>query len=99
MTEVSAGTVPDGTGSVRLAVTAPGGWTWDVDVLVDGEDRAAVEGLVMLGAMAPFEGIDVGIDRRSPVSWARYERTARSASPATLDAVTYTPGEAGARRG
>ena len=27
----------------------------------------------MLFGIAPFEGIDVGIDRRSPVSWSIYE--------------------------
>jgi arylsulfatase len=92
MTEVSAGTVSDGTGSVRLEVTAPGGWTWNVRVVVDEEERAAVEGLVMLGAMAPFSGIDVGIDRGSPVSWARFERDGAGRFTGELTAVTYTPG-------
>ena len=93
MTEMSAGPVPDGARHVRLDVTAPGGWTWDVQVSIDGETRAVVGGLVMLGAMAPFCGIDVGIDRRSPVSWSRYERAGAGRFTGDLTAVTYTPGE------
>ncbi len=93
MTEVSAGTLFEGTRSVRLEVTAPGGWTWNVRVLVDDEERAAIEGLVMLGAMAPFSGIDVGIDRASPVSWARFEREGAGRFTGELASVTYTPGE------
>jgi arylsulfatase len=93
MTDVACGTVPDGAQHVRLAVGAPGGWTWDVEVSVDGEVTGRHSGLVMLGAMAPFEGIDVGVDRRSPVSWELYERKGVFPWSGRLHAVTYTPGE------
>ncbi|HEX2578177.1 MAG TPA: sulfatase-like hydrolase/transferase, partial [Aquihabitans sp.] len=93
MTELRCGPVPDATAAIRLAVTAPGGWTWDLEVLVDGSPAAATGGLAMLGAMAPFQGIDVGIDRRSPVSWALAERHGTFAFTGDLRAVTYTPGE------
>lgn len=53
-----------------------------------------LDDVVMLGAMAPFEGINVGIDRRSPVSWALAERHGTFAYTGLLRAVTYTPGEA-----
>ena len=36
---------------------------------VDGDAVAAGTGFRLLMAMAPFEGIDVGLDRRSPVCW------------------------------
>jgi arylsulfatase len=49
----------------------------------------------MLFGIAPFEGIDVGIDRRSPVSWEIYERFGPFPYSGTLHAVTYTPGEPG----
>ena len=62
-------------------------------VLVDGEERAAVDGLVMLGAMAPFSGIDVGIDRASPVSWARYERQGAGRFTGELDRGDVHAGE------
>jgi arylsulfatase len=94
MTEVRCGVVSDGAQRIRLAVAAPGNWTWDVDVSVDGVVQGHHEGLIMLGAMAPFEGIDVGIDRRSPVSWALAERKGTFPFSGTLRAVTYTPGEA-----
>ena len=47
----------------------------------------------MLAAMAPFEGIDVGIDRRSPVSWGLYERRGPFPFTGAIRAVTYVPGE------
>jgi hypothetical protein len=62
-------------------------------VFVDGTSRGRVEGLVMLGAMAPFEGIDTGIDRRSPVSWDLRKRSGTARYTGDLHAVTYTPGE------
>ena len=93
MAELRCGTVPDGTGRIRLAVTAPGSWLWDVEVLVDGTSRGRREGLPMLGAMAPFEGINVGIDRRSPVSWSLAEEHGPYPFTGHLLAVTYTPGE------
>lgn len=93
MTELPCGPVPDGADRIRLAVTAPGHWRWDVDVLAGDETRGSLRGLVMLGAMAPFEGIDVGIDRRSPVSWERYEAHGPYPFTGRIGAVTYTPGE------
>lgn len=93
LTELRCGAVPDGARAVRVAVTAPGNWRWDVDVRVDDEHRGLARQLLMLGAMAPFEGINVGIDRRSPVSWDLHERVGTFAYDGVLHAVTYTPGE------
>ena len=93
MAELACGTVPAGTTDIRLAVTAPGSWRWNVEVLVGGTSRGTLEGLSMLGAMAPFEGIDIGIDRRSPVSWKVYERHGPFPFTGTIRAVSYTPGE------
>lgn len=93
MRELRCGPLADGAEHVRLAVTAPGGWTWNVEVFVDGTSRGRTEGLVMLGAMAPFEGIDVGIDRRSPVSWDLRQRCGTARYTGELHAVTYLPGD------
>ncbi len=49
-------------------------------------------GVPMLFGIAPFEGIDVGIDRRSPVSWEIYERFGPFPYTGALHSVTYTPG-------
>jgi arylsulfatase A-like enzyme len=91
------GPLPEGSVRVRLDVVAPGSWRWDVRVLVDdgtgGRCVGEVADLLMLGAMAPFEGIDVGIDRRSPVWWDVYEEHGPFPYTGGLRAVTYTPGE------
>jgi hypothetical protein len=60
---------------------------------VDGERRASEEGFKLLFPMAPFEGIDVGIDRRSPVSFALRRRRGTFAFDGTLHHVHYAPGE------
>ncbi|GGO72995.1 arylsulfatase [Nonomuraea cavernae] len=80
-------------GHIRVEVTAPGGWRWDVSVTVDGEPRGTLTGLPMLAAFCPMEGIDVGVDRRSPVSWDVYERHGPFAFTGVLDEVVYTPGD------
>ena len=62
-------------------------------MIVDGEDRAAVPDVPMLYGIAPFEGIDVGIDRRSPVDWDIYERFGPFPYTGTLRNVRFAPGE------
>ena len=61
---------------------------------VDGTRVASRDGLPHFWFMAPFEGIDVGIDRRSPVSWDIYERHGPFPYTGTLHAVAYEPGAA-----
>ncbi|MFI6477903.1 arylsulfatase [Nonomuraea sp. NPDC050663] len=74
---------------IRLDVAAPGGWMWEATVSVDGEERGKLAGLPMLTGFCPMEGIDVGVDRRSPVVWENgsFPFTGRIAE------VVYTPGE------
>ncbi|MEE2768228.1 MAG: arylsulfatase [Actinomycetota bacterium] len=93
MTEVDCGPMVDGTSEVALAVKAVGDLIWDTTVLVDGAVAAQTPGLAVLMAMAPFEGIDVGIDRRSPVSWSVYNRHGPFPYTGILHSVTYSPGE------
>lgn len=45
--------------------------------------------------MAPFQGISVGIDRKSPVSWPLFERHRSFRYGGILRSVTYTPGAPG----
>ena len=74
---------------VEAVFTAPGGGTWSVALLSDGAEVAAGVGFTLLFPMAPFQGIDVGIDRKSPVVWGR------GTFPYTgiITSVTYTPGD------
>ncbi len=90
----SAGLLEPGARTVVLDLIAPGGNVWDASVSVDGSERpsATMEGLTMFFGMAPFEGIDVGIDRRSPVDWSIYERFGPFAYSGGLHHVRYEPG-------
>ena len=92
MTALDCGSLPPGAGRIVLAVENPGNMVWNVRVSVDGELAEEAPGLIGFMAMAPFEGIDIGIDRRSPVSWDLYERRGPFPYTGSLAAVTYRPG-------
>ncbi len=93
MTVLDCGPLADGASSVSLAMENPGNLVWNANLSVDGEAVGEAPGLVSLMAMAPFEGIDVGVDRRSPVSWDVYKRHGPFPYTGDLHAVTYRPGE------
>ena len=101
MTVVDGGPLSAGASLVTLEVEAPGGMVLHATLRVDGDVVGEARDLPALTSMAPFEGIDVGIDRRSPVSWEIYGRHGAFPWTGTLHSVTYTPGElapdAGAR--
>ena len=78
---------------VSVELHAPGGGVWDVTLSCDGSPVAKAEGLPQLTGYIPFEGIDVGIDRRSPVSWELYQRRGPFPFTGTLRSVTYVPGD------
>ena len=90
---LDAGAVDPGDHTITVAATAPGGGTWDLSVAVNGEERANEGGFDVLFPMAPFEGIDVGIDRRSPVSWELYEDHGPFPFTGTITSVIYEPGD------
>lgn len=93
MRRQAGGTVPSGTRTITADFAAPGKNVWDVTLLVDGEQRTTLTEVPMLYGMAPFEGIDVGIDRRSPVDWDIYERFGPFPYSGTLHGVEFAPGE------
>jgi hypothetical protein len=74
---------------VEAAFTAPGGGTWSVELCVDGQPAAKEHGFTILFPMAPFQGIDVGLDSKSPVVWGR----GAARYTGRIDSVTYTPGD------
>ncbi|MEZ5141781.1 MAG: arylsulfatase [Acidimicrobiales bacterium] len=90
---LDGGPVPEGASSIVVRKDAPGGTVWTVHLSIDGDEVGVLEGVPMLYGMAPFQGIDVGIDRRSPVSWELYERFGSFPYTGTLHSVTYTPGD------
>ncbi|MFN8036866.1 MAG: arylsulfatase [Acidimicrobiia bacterium] len=91
--ELSAGAVPDGARRLVADFAAPGGNVWDVRLVIDGDERASLAGVPMLFGMAPFEGITVGHDPRSPVSWELAERFGSFPYSGRLLSVRYEPGE------
>jgi len=93
MSFLDAGVVEPGDHLVRVAFVAPGGGTWSVTASVDGVARATVDGWRCLFPMAPFQGIDVGIDRRSPVLWSIYTEHGPYPYTGAIAGVTYTPGD------
>lgn len=91
--EVDGGLLPVGTRSLQARLDAVGGGTWTATLSVNGTDTATAEGLPVLFPMAPFEGISIGTDRRSPVSWRLWAAYGPFPFTGVLQSVTYTPGE------
>jgi arylsulfatase len=91
--ELRGPVVEPGSHDLTLQIRCPGDDRWDLALEVDGTEVAAAEGFRLLMAMAPFQGIDVGIDRKSPVSWAVYERHGSFQFSGVIHQVTYLPGD------
>lgn len=93
LTTVDAG--PLATGARRIHVRFAGleQLRWQIRVEVDGVQAAVIDEVGMLVGMSPFEGIDVGVDRRSPVSWPLFQRHGSFAYDGVIRSVRYVPGE------
>ncbi|MFF2955186.1 arylsulfatase [Kitasatospora sp. NPDC057965] len=91
--EADAGPLAPGARLVTVEATAVAGLRWEFRVLVDGTETGRLGPVHQLIGMAPFQGISVGVDRRSPVSWPLYERHRSFRYSGALRAVTYLPGE------
>jgi arylsulfatase len=90
--ELRGPVVGPGDHELELRITCPGDNRWDLALAVDGEEVATGTGFRLLMAMAPFQGIDVGVDRRSPVCWSMYQRHGSFPFTGTLHHVAYQPG-------
>ena len=79
---------------VVVHIHAPGQALWDIQVDVDGRQMFVGDGFAQFpSSYLPFEGIDIGIDRRSPVSWAVYQRHGAFPYSGHIHSVTYDPKE------
>lgn len=65
---------------------------WDFTVSMDGEVVAGLQHVMMLMGLAPYTGIDIGIDRRGPVSWEMHQRHGSFPFTGALTSVRYVPG-------
>ncbi len=81
-----------GARSISAQLDAVGEGIWTLSLHIDGVEVGRQDDVPLLYGIAPFEGIDVGIDRRSPVSWDLYERFGAFPWSGTLRSVTFTPG-------
>ena len=78
--------------SIVVDVTAPGGWVWRVRLRVDDAAVSSELEVPMQWGQTPFQGIDIGADRRSPVSWDLHRSRGSFPYSGTLLDVTYEPG-------
>lgn len=93
MRSLSGGLLEDGTTNLSCVLSAPGGNVWEVSLFVSGEKRATMPDVPMLYGIAPFEGISVGLDRRSPIDWGIRQRFGSFRFSGDLRSVTITPGD------
>ncbi len=92
MKDFDGGVLTPGQRLVRLSAEALAEFRWRMTLSVDGTPLGGLPSVAMLLGFAPFEGINVGIDRRSPVHWELYMRHGAFPYTGMLQAVTYTPG-------
>jgi arylsulfatase len=92
--DADAGPLARGARTIEVTATALPGIRWSFDLAVDGVATGRLASVHQLIGMAPFQGISVGIDRKSPVSWPLHERHGVFRYTGDLASVTYTPGEA-----
>ena len=69
------------------------GLRWQLSVTVGDAAPVDLGEVRMLIGMSPFEGIDVGLDRRSPVSWPLFERHGSFPFSGEIRHVRFVPGE------
>jgi arylsulfatase len=91
MTELRGAALTPGSHEIGARFDALAGNRWLLSLVVDGIDVATGPEVPMLYGMAPFEGITVGRDPRSPVSWDLYEAHRSFPWSGSLESVTYTP--------
>ncbi len=85
--------LPAGTRTVTVRVTAPGKGVWLVDLLLDDDLVVTGQEFAQLTWLVPFNGLNIGIDRRSPVLWDLHQRHGTFRYSGDLERVTYTPGD------
>lgn len=78
---------------ITVEVAAPGRRRWNVAVRVDGGSPLIVgDDLMQIQGFLPYEGIDIGLDRRSPVSWELFSRRGSFPYSGKIRWVRYDPG-------
>lgn len=85
--------LPESSQRISFDVTAPGEGIWLVDISLDGVPQLTGAEFAQMSWLNPWNGIDIGRDRRSPVSWEVSQQHGTFPFTGTLHSVTYVPGE------
>ncbi|MFM8390449.1 MAG: arylsulfatase, partial [Actinomycetota bacterium] len=93
MTHLEPVALGDSSHTFTVQVEAPGKRKWRVAMKVDGVQHPQQPGFVQPFSFLPWEGIDIGADRRSPVSWEIYQEHGAYPFTGRILDVTYEPGE------
>jgi arylsulfatase A-like enzyme len=93
MIELPAVALPAKSSQVVVTFDAAQTSKWSISIHVDGNLEVDAFEVPRIIGYVPFEGIDIGIDRRSPVSWELYQRRGPFPFTGEITAVTYAPGE------
>ena len=86
------GRLAPGPHAIRLAAAALPEFHWRLGLAVDGDEVAELAEVWMLVGMAPFSGIDVGVNRGGPVHWDLAQRHGSFRYRGQLRSVRYVPG-------
>jgi arylsulfatase len=84
--------LPEASSRIEVHFEAVEPRQWNVTIELDGDPVMKGDGVPQFVHFLPYEGIDVGIDRRSPVSWDLYRRHGAFPFTGRIGAVTYVPG-------
>jgi len=93
MRHIDGGALAAGPRRIELHVDWKPEFHVDIRLVVDGTEVGALPDAWMLVGMAPFSGIDVGLNRGGPVHWELHERHRSFPYSGTLHHATWTPGE------
>jgi arylsulfatase A-like enzyme len=92
MTKLAPVRLGDTSQTFTLHVEAPGKREWVVRLSVDGVAQPSQGGFPQPFSFLPYEGIDIGMDRRSPVSWEIYQNHGCYPFTGDIVDVMYLPG-------
>jgi|688.fasta_scaffold36405_2 arylsulfatase A-like enzyme len=93
MDKLSPITLGESSGRFTLHVAAPGKRQWEVGFTIDGTSHERQGGFKQPFSFLPYEGIDIGLDRRSPVSWEIYQEHGCYPFTGGITDVTFVPGD------
>jgi len=97
--QLDAGPLPVGEWTLVLRLTTLPAFRWRISLHSgpgpEAAELGAIPAVALLVGMAPWTGIDVGIDRGGPVSWPMHERHGSFPFNGRLQHVRYVPGRLG----